>query len=153
MQTEIADYSSVILEGKVVKKPYIIRGGHIFFEIENKGCIQCAAFEPTKGFRDTVRNLIVGDHIRVYGVVKYAGKLKPRKLYKLLLLECKKRKGGEKEMYAKLISKSGEGGNLMESDNFGGMCVDGNIPLWFGDCRNGYSPRLGYCYFGYHFSG
>ena len=68
--SEIVDYSSVIVEGEVVKPPRTIEGGHIFFEIENKGRIHCAAFEPTKKFRDIVRNLITGDWIRVYGGVK-----------------------------------------------------------------------------------
>ena len=68
--SEIVDYSSVIVEGEVVTPPKTIEGGHIFFEIENRGRIHCAAFEPTKKFRDTVRALIVGDRIRAYGGVK-----------------------------------------------------------------------------------
>lgn len=68
--SEIADYSSVIVEGEVVTPPFIIKGGHVFFEIENKGRIFCAAFEPTKKFRDIARNLITGDCVRAYGGVK-----------------------------------------------------------------------------------
>ncbi len=68
--SDIADYSSVIVEGVVSKSPYTIRGGHLFFELENKGRIACAAFEPTKGFRNVVRNLVPGDVIKVYGGVK-----------------------------------------------------------------------------------
>jgi tRNA(Ile2)-agmatinylcytidine synthase len=68
--SDIVDYSSVIVEGVVSQSPLTIRGGHLFFEIENKGRIACAAFEPTKGFRDIVQKLVPGDVIRVYGGVK-----------------------------------------------------------------------------------
>ncbi|MBU7021143.1 MAG: DUF1743 domain-containing protein [Theionarchaea archaeon] len=64
---EIEDYSSVIVEGTVSGNPVIIRGGHVFFELENRGVIRCAAFEPTKRFRDIVRRLRVGDTVRAYG--------------------------------------------------------------------------------------
>jgi tRNA(Ile2)-agmatinylcytidine synthase len=75
--SEIADYSSVIVEGTVVTPPFVIQGGHVFFEIENNGRIFCAAFEPTKKFRDTVRALIPGDYVRGYGGVKPA---EPKKM-------------------------------------------------------------------------
>jgi tRNA(Ile2)-agmatinylcytidine synthase len=68
--SEIVDYSSVIVEGEVVAPPEPIEGGHVFFEIENRGRIHCAAFEPTKKFRDRVRALTGGDRIRAYGGVK-----------------------------------------------------------------------------------
>jgi tRNA(Ile2)-agmatinylcytidine synthase len=72
--SEIVDYSSVIVEGEVAELPSTIRGGHVFFELENNGRIQCAAFEPTKRLRDIVRNLVIGDHLKVYGGVKYGGR-------------------------------------------------------------------------------
>lgn len=78
--SDIVDYSSVIVEGNVVSDPFTIKGGHIFFDIENQGRITCAAFEPTKGFRDIVRELRKGDHIRVYGGVKPGGERKVRAL-------------------------------------------------------------------------
>lgn len=67
---QIQDYSSVICEGTVATRPVIIRGGHVFFELENSGRHMCAAFEPTKGFRDVIRCLQEGDRVRVYGGVK-----------------------------------------------------------------------------------
>ncbi|MBU7018623.1 MAG: DUF1743 domain-containing protein [Theionarchaea archaeon] len=70
---EIVDYSSVIVEGEVVSSPKAIEGGHVFFEIENRGRIHCAAFEPTKKFRDCVRALMGGDRVRAYGGVKPPG--------------------------------------------------------------------------------
>lgn len=89
--SEVRDYSSVILEGEVVKIPYTIRGGHLFFELENQGQIICCAFEPTKGFRDTVRALIKGDRIRVYGGVKPGGpeEMRALNLERLDIIELK----------------------------------------------------------------
>lgn len=66
---EVMPYSSVIAKGTVSKDPYTISGGHVFFEISNGGKILCAAYEPTKGFRNIVRNLIKGDKIVAYGGV------------------------------------------------------------------------------------
>lgn len=68
---DVRDFRSYRIVGKVVKKPYDITGGHVFFEIEAKnGILKCAAFEPTKQFRNVVRALIPGDVVEVYGSVK-----------------------------------------------------------------------------------
>lgn len=62
---------SYILGGTVVKSPHSIQGGHVFFTIaENGHKIDCAAYEPTKNFRDVIRQLCVGDEILAYGSVK-----------------------------------------------------------------------------------
>ncbi|MCD5409542.1 MAG: tRNA(Ile)(2)-agmatinylcytidine synthase [Methanocellales archaeon] len=62
---------SYILSGTVVKQPYSIQGGHVFFTIAESGHkIDCAAYEPTKGFRDVVRKLCIGDEVVVYGSIK-----------------------------------------------------------------------------------
>jgi tRNA(Ile2)-agmatinylcytidine synthase len=59
------------LRGFVSKEHYTIEGGHVFFEIEQAGSmLKCAAFEPTKNFRELVKKLIVGDEVMVYGSVK-----------------------------------------------------------------------------------
>lgn len=59
---------SYILSGIVAKQPYSIQGGHVFFTIAESGHkIDCAAYEPTKGFRDVVRKLCIGDEVVVYG--------------------------------------------------------------------------------------
>ncbi|MCX8000906.1 MAG: DUF1743 domain-containing protein, partial [Leptospiraceae bacterium] len=68
---EVKEFHSYRLVGKVIKKPYEIIGGHVFFEIETKsGILKCSAFEPTKQFRNIVRALIPGDLVEVYGSVK-----------------------------------------------------------------------------------
>ncbi len=66
---EVLPYSSVIVKGTVSKTPYTVPGGHVFFEISNGKKILCAAYEPTKGFRNIVRNLSEGDEIVAYGGV------------------------------------------------------------------------------------
>ena len=68
---EIAPYQSVITEGVVTKIPYTIEGGHVIFSIKDStGKIDCAAYEPTKQFREIIRELIPGDKIEVYGGVR-----------------------------------------------------------------------------------
>jgi tRNA(Ile2)-agmatinylcytidine synthase len=66
----VQDGRAYCLDGTVVAAPETREGGHVFFEIEDDGVrLQCAAFEPTKRFRDRVRNLRVGDRITACGEV------------------------------------------------------------------------------------
>lgn len=61
-------YGCYEVTGEVKNKPTIIDGGHMFFYIfDESGEIECGAYEPTKGFRQTVSNLRPGDVIRVFG--------------------------------------------------------------------------------------
>jgi tRNA(Ile2)-agmatinylcytidine synthase len=61
-------YESVIIDGFVSKAPWSIEGGHVFFKIKDEtGEIDCAAYEPTKEFREIIRNLYIGDKIQVFG--------------------------------------------------------------------------------------
>jgi len=56
--------------GTVSEPPETRRGGHVFFELEDGAeTLDCAAFEPTKGFRDRVRALRTGDRVTVCGEV------------------------------------------------------------------------------------
>lgn len=69
--SEVLDLRSYILEGTVSKPPKTIVGGHVIFEMEDGfASIECAAFEPTKGFRSIIRELRAGDDVTVYGSVK-----------------------------------------------------------------------------------
>lgn len=72
------DHHSYILDGVVESNPRTIEGGHVVFTLalalaENTGdrieCM-CMAYEPTKGFRDIVRQLRIGDEVTVYGSFK-----------------------------------------------------------------------------------
>ncbi|VVB91259.1 tRNA(Ile2) 2-agmatinylcytidine synthetase TiaS [uncultured archaeon] len=69
--SDVLDDRSYILEGKINRAPKTIEGGHVIFEISDACAeLECAAFEPTKGFRSTIRQLRVGDEVIVYGSVK-----------------------------------------------------------------------------------
>ncbi|KQC15538.1 MAG: tRNA(Ile)(2)-agmatinylcytidine synthase [Methanothrix sp.] len=70
---DVIENRSYRLRGIVAKEPETIGGGHLFFPLaseDGKGSISCAAFEPTKNFRERVRALAPGDVIEVYGAVK-----------------------------------------------------------------------------------
>ncbi len=68
---EVLDNRSYILNGKVKSAPKIIPGGHVIFELKDNGAvIECAAFEPTKGFRRIIRELRPQDEVTVFGSVK-----------------------------------------------------------------------------------
>jgi tRNA(Ile2)-agmatinylcytidine synthase len=68
---EVQEDRSYILDGNVRRSPKTITGGHIIFELSEKGAsIECVAFEPTKGFRRIIRELREGDEVTVFGSVK-----------------------------------------------------------------------------------
>jgi len=55
----------------ISKKPVTIPGGHVIFSISDEASsVDCAAYEPTKQFRDVVRGLDVGDVVKVFGGVR-----------------------------------------------------------------------------------
>ncbi|WP_406656104.1 tRNA(Ile)(2)-agmatinylcytidine synthase [Methanolobus sp. ZRKC2] len=68
---DICEMHSYILEGTVETAANTIKGGHSIFVLSDDSgkTIDCAAFEPTKNFRDVIRRLIPGDRIVVYGSV------------------------------------------------------------------------------------
>jgi len=69
--SEIRPHTSVILEGRVVGDPHVIPGGHVIFTLEDgTGRVDCAAYEPTRGFREVVKALKRGDRVRVFGGVR-----------------------------------------------------------------------------------
>jgi tRNA(Ile2)-agmatinylcytidine synthase len=70
---EITEDRAVRVTGEVVEGPETREGGHVFFGLGFPDAVadplQCAAFEPTKRFRDRVRALRVGDRVTVCGEV------------------------------------------------------------------------------------
>jgi tRNA(Ile2)-agmatinylcytidine synthase len=75
----IKPFRPVIVNGIVSSYPKTLKGGHVIFTIsDNTGKINCAAYEPTGGFREIIKKLIVGDLIEVYGGVRKASKKYPR---------------------------------------------------------------------------
>ncbi|HEC57150.1 MAG TPA: DUF1743 domain-containing protein [Candidatus Syntrophoarchaeum butanivorans] len=81
---EVREYCSYILEGTVTSPPRTIQGGHVFFTLDNR--LECAAFEPTKTFRNVIRALMLGDRVRVFGGFKN-GTLNLEKIEILSLVE------------------------------------------------------------------
>jgi len=76
---DLADGRAYRVSGTVNEAPETKEGGHVFLELaDGDASIQCAAFEPTKRFRDRVRALRAGDRITACGEVS-GGTLKLEK--------------------------------------------------------------------------
>ncbi|HMK54791.1 MAG TPA: tRNA(Ile)(2)-agmatinylcytidine synthase [Methanobacteriaceae archaeon] len=74
-------YQCYHVKGQVKDQPHVIEGGHVIFTLKDaSGEIECAAYEPTKGFRDTVRQLAPGDKLVVYGGIGKRGTLNLEKI-------------------------------------------------------------------------
>jgi tRNA(Ile2)-agmatinylcytidine synthase len=68
---DINPYESIVAEGVICRGPITIKGGHVIFKIEDKsGSIDCAAYEPTKEFRQIIRKLDIGDIVETFGGVR-----------------------------------------------------------------------------------
>ena len=91
-----------IVNGRVKDNPHVIEGGHVILPLQDEsGCIECAAYEPTKGFREIFKELRKGDQLKVYGGIGEKGTLNVEKFellelakdYKAVnpLCECGKR--------------------------------------------------------------
>ena len=91
--SELKPYDCAILEGTVAKNPRTIEGGHVLFSIaDSTGEIDCAAYEPTGGFREIARKLLTGDKIRAYGGIgKYINTLNLEKIEILELTKTHKK--------------------------------------------------------------
>jgi len=67
----VKQFLSSIISGTVIEAPHEITGGHVFFKIRDEtGELECAAYEPTKQFRNIVRQLREGDEVTVYGATR-----------------------------------------------------------------------------------
>lgn len=74
-------FQCYIVKGIVKNTPWVIEGGHIIFTLEDEsGEVECAAYEPTKGFREIVRKLAPGDELIVYGGIGRKGTLNLEKI-------------------------------------------------------------------------
>ncbi|WP_440006840.1 TiaS agmantine-binding domain-containing protein [Halomicrococcus sp. SG-WS-1] len=75
----VADSGAYRVDGTVATAPETRRGGHVFFRLaDGDDELRCAAFEPTKRFRDRVRALRPGDRVTACGEVS-SGTLKLEK--------------------------------------------------------------------------
>jgi tRNA(Ile2)-agmatinylcytidine synthase len=86
---DVCELGSYRVEGTVADQPVTIRGGHVFFTLEESGILECAAFEPTKGLRNIIRELIPGDRVRICGSI-ISKTLNIEKIEILGLVELKK---------------------------------------------------------------
>jgi tRNA(Ile2)-agmatinylcytidine synthase len=68
---ELKDGLSYRVHGTVSKPPRTGMGGHVSFEISDRDRqVRCMAYEPTKNFRQVVRQLLAGDGIAAIGSYK-----------------------------------------------------------------------------------
>lgn len=78
--SQMEKFKCYIFHGTVKDSPKVIEGGHVILTLQdNSGCIECAAYEPTKGFRDVFKELRKGDILKVYGGIGEKGTLNVEK--------------------------------------------------------------------------
>ena len=110
--SEARPESSVIVCGSVLAAPKTLAGGHVIFSIsENENSIDCAAYEPTGGFRKVVKKLREGDIVKAYGGVRKTRNLTVNleKLEVLELSECFEKKNPVCPVCTKKMESAGRG--------------------------------------------
>lgn len=91
--SKMEKYKCYIIDGTVKNYPFTFEGGHVIFILSDRsGEIHCAAYEPTKEFRDIIRKLAPGDKLRVFGGIGEKGTLNIEKINIIELAEIKKTK-------------------------------------------------------------
>ena len=84
--TQMEKFQCYIVKGRVNDFPLVIEGGHVIFTLEDEsGEVKCAAYEPTKQFRDVIRKLVPEDKLVVYGGIGLKGTLNVEKIEILTL--------------------------------------------------------------------
>ena len=88
---------SYVVEGTVSSVPETHEGGHVIFGLEvskGGGQLDCAAYEPSKRFREVVRSLVLGDGILAVGELRDSPRtLNIEKLRVLSLTEVWEKEG------------------------------------------------------------
>lgn len=88
--SKMEKFKCYIVDGTVKDYPFTFEGGHVIFILKDEsGEIHCAAYEPTKEFRDIVRKLAHGDKLRVFGGIGDKGTLNIEKIKILELAKIK----------------------------------------------------------------
>lgn len=68
---ELVPNSTYLVEGEVLSVPSTVPGGHVIFTMSTKvGPLECAAYEPSKSFRNLVRSLRPGDLLKAIGELR-----------------------------------------------------------------------------------
>jgi tRNA(Ile2)-agmatinylcytidine synthase len=71
---DLKPFSSGCIIGKIVQKPYIILGGHVFFSISKDEIeVKCAVYKPTK-LTTIAERLIEGDLVKIGGGIRKSSK-------------------------------------------------------------------------------
>ncbi len=80
--SQIKPYDCVIVSGCVTSEPKKVMGGHVIFSLrDDTGSIDCAAYKPSRDFREVVSLLRVGDEIKASGGIgKYRGTINIEKI-------------------------------------------------------------------------
>ena len=79
--SKMGKFKCYIVSGAIKDYPYTFEGGHVIFILNDEsGEIQCAAYEPTKEFREIIRKLAPGDKLRVFGGIGEKGTLNIEKI-------------------------------------------------------------------------
>ena len=72
----IHDYSSLdpnasyAVKGTVISTPQTVHGGHVILQINSGEILDCAAYEPSKDFRNTIRALRPNDEVVIFGELR-----------------------------------------------------------------------------------
>ncbi len=86
--SELETHNPAVVEGTVDTSPYTIRGGHVIFRLRDEtGVVDCAAYEPTGGFRENVRKLAPGDRVTIFSSVSLYEKEYTLNIEKLVVTE------------------------------------------------------------------
>ncbi|MBM5804794.1 MAG: DUF1743 domain-containing protein [Candidatus Verstraetearchaeota archaeon] len=68
---DLKPYQAAVLKGVITKAPRVLKGGHVIASIrDGTGEIDVAGYEPSGGFRYTVRDLMPGDRVKAFGGVR-----------------------------------------------------------------------------------
>ncbi|MEM4246123.1 MAG: tRNA(Ile)(2)-agmatinylcytidine synthase [Candidatus Bathyarchaeia archaeon] len=68
---KIRPHIPVVAQGSVIHGPHVIKGRHVIFTITDGFAeIDCAAYEPTGGFRNVIKALALNDLVQVSGGVR-----------------------------------------------------------------------------------
>lgn len=106
---DLRPLTSAIVTGRVVGRPSIGPGGHVFFELDDgTGRVTVAVYEPTGRVRSVALRLVEGDLVEVYGAVKQKPQGLTLNLEKLRVIELR-------ELYAARAPPCPVCGRTMES--------------------------------------
>lgn len=68
--SSLGPYQSVVIAGKIISTPKIIRGGHVIARLsDGTGEVDVAAYEKSGEIQMVLRRLLPGDFVRAYGGV------------------------------------------------------------------------------------